>query len=184
MTGATSTTRASTWAPKSPDQDQAADWQNGRGQSPNRQDWGEELPKGYIQERLGFSDVHGPESSRAADPGERHKDVFQALKDIIARVTHPDRPVRNPRLRGSAQFAALDEPFLSVRIQGPHAVPNTLPPHLLHPLILMLIGPLPHAQNSSASLTTDVMSWASSFTLYPQTVPGYPGVQAIVLLKS
>lgn len=47
----------------------------------------------------------------------------------------------------------------------------------------MLTGPLPHAQNSSSSLTTDVLGGSAPPSV-PQTVPGDPGVQAIVLFKS
>lgn len=68
---------------------------------PEQAGLGEELPKGYTQEPLDFSDVQGPESSSAADQGGGHKAVFQALKDIIARITHTNQPVQKPRLGDS-----------------------------------------------------------------------------------
>lgn len=82
----------------SPDQDQAADRQEGQGMVPKHTGLEEEIPNGYTQELLGIFDVQGPESSSAADQGGRHKAVFQALKDIIARVTHTAQPVQNCRL--------------------------------------------------------------------------------------
>lgn len=90
---ATSTTGVSSWAPRSPNQDQAIDWENGTGRAPNQQDWGEGLPEGCIRERLSVSDVRSPERSSTADQGERHKAVSQALKNTIPGVTHADQPV-------------------------------------------------------------------------------------------
>lgn len=68
---------------------------------PNRQGWGEELAEGYIRGRLGFSDVQGPVSSSRTDQEERHKAVFQVLKEIVARVTHTGQPGQNPDLEAA-----------------------------------------------------------------------------------